>query len=438
MSQDLPPARGLGDNVTMSEIASLRPREGDALPLTRLVQARWGVLPALALLVLGAPPLLGFSVPILPLLTLLALLGLFNFLLQGQLPHLRPAEVPATLFRQLLLDIATLAMLLFLTGGATNPLVSLLLPPIILAALTLSGRQVLVIGLLAVLAYSVLLFAYLPLPLSDPARATRLHLFGMWATFAASALLIGVFALRLTARLRARDAALAEAREEALRAERVLALGTLAAGAAHELSTPLNSIALLAGDLAEAPGLSLEDQADITQIRVQVAACRDILNRLTQSAGAARHAPAPAEAAGPWLERLCQRWQSLRPAYSCLLDCRTAPEQAMVADPRLAQSLLNLLNNAADAQGDPAQAIHLTLARSGPVLSITVEDHGPGFPAYVIATGGSMPVTPSGNGQGIGLMLTRSAIAQLGGRLLLSNRPEGGASARIELPLEAA
>jgi two-component system, sensor histidine kinase RegB len=112
----------------------------------------------------------------------------------------------------------------------------------------------------------------------------------------------------------------------------------------------------------------------------------------------------------------------------------TRRRQAFTDDPRLQQAVQNLLNNAAAARrdGDPAIEIHLdwTVDR----ITLGVRDHGPGFPPAVLAIAGRQPLPAHANGQGVGLLLTRAAIEQLGGRLELTNPPGGGARAEIILP----
>jgi two-component system sensor histidine kinase RegB len=139
--------------------------------------------------------------------------------------------------------------LLYLSGGAANPLISLLLVPVTVAALSLSGTLTAAVAALSIALYTFLVWFYLPLSVADAERATRLHLAGMWLTFVVSVAMIAWFIARMTASVRERDRHLAAAREKALRDERVVALGALAAGAAHELGTPLATIAVVIGDL---------------------------------------------------------------------------------------------------------------------------------------------------------------------------------------------
>lgn len=402
--------------------------------LRRLVTGRWFALPAMALLVMIVPG--AFAIPLQqpPLLGVIGIAALFNAFAQWRVLRAETATA-GELFSQLLLDIGALGALVFLSGGATNPLISLLLPPVAIAALTLTPRGVLAIGAIAVATYSLLMLYYVPLPMPDASRAARLHLVGMWLTFAVSTLMIAGFVVHMTRLIRQRDAELAAAREQALRDERVLAMGTLAAGAAHELGTPLATMALLGGELANEPGLSAAGRDDVALLRQQIGVCKQIITGLSRRAGAERLENAARQPADRWLDALRQQWHAARPqAASQLTVAGAGAAPALVADPRLEQAVLNLLNNAANASALP---LDLRLDWDGRELRIDIADRGPGFPPAVLARGGQQSFPAHAGGSGVGLMLTRTAIEQLGGRLSLSNPEAGGALARIELPQAA-
>ena len=398
--------------------------------LRRLVTARWAALALMSGLTLLVPDWLEIPLPQLALLALIGIATLFNGIVQWRLRKANSAT-PAELFSQLLIDIATLGALVFFSGGATNPLVSLLLPPVAIAALTLPLRCVIAVGLAAVAVYSTLMVFYIPLPLNDATRATRLHLLGMWLTFAVSAAMIAWFVVRMTRMIRERDAELAAAREQALRDERIMAIGTLAAGAAHELGTPLGTMALVAGELACDPQLPDATREDVALLRQQIGVCKEIITGLTRRAGAERLENSGVQAVDVWLQGVRQRWHALRPQAESRVEVTgSLPAPTVANDPRLEQALLNLLNNAANAS---ARAIDIHLDWTGERILIDIRDLGPGFPPDVLQQGGQASFPPHESGSGIGLMLTRSAIEQLGGRLSLLNPPEGGALARLEL-----
>ena len=398
--------------------------------LRRLVASRWAVLASMALLVMIVPGALDIPLPQLPLLAIVAVAAGFNVLVQWRV--LKACSATSyELLSQLLFDIGVLSALVFFSGGATNPLVSLLLPPVAIAALTLPARCVIAIGLTAVGSYSALMVFYIPLAMPDATRATRLHLVGMWLTFSVSALMIAWFVVRMTRLIRQRDAELAAAREQALRDERVMAMGTLAAGAAHELGTPLATMSLIAGELSNDNTLPEAVREDITLLRQQITTCKQIITGLSRRAGAERLENPGRQPVDQWLASVRQRWHALRPqAQSRLVTDGSQPAPAIIADPRLEQALINLLNNAASAS---AQPIDIRVAWGTGQIVIEIHDHGPGFPDSVLSHGGQVAFPAHAEGSGIGLLLTRSAIEQIGGRLLLSNPPAGGALARLQL-----
>jgi two-component system sensor histidine kinase RegB len=399
--------------------------------LRRLVASRWAVLTIMTLLVLFVPGTLDIPLPQTPLFGIIGVTALFNGLVQWRVRQAGSAT-SHELLSQLLVDIASLGALVFFSGGATNPLVSLLLPPVAIAALTLPARSVFAVCSVAITAYSLLMVYYVPMPMPDANRATRLHLIGMWLTFSVSAAMIAIFVVRMTHLIRQRDAELAAAREQALRDERVMAMGTLAAGAAHELGTPLATMALLTGELGNDPMLNAATREDIALLRQQIGVCKEIITGLSRRAGAERLENTASQAADRWLDAVRQHWHAARPqSGSRLIIGSDGPAPAIVADPRLEQALFNLLNNAANATATP---LEIRLSWCSQNLCIEIRDHGPGFPSTVLEHGGhnSFPAHPGGSG--VGLLLTSTAIEQLGGHLTLINPDDGGALARIELP----
>lgn len=400
--------------------------------LRRLLRVRWIMLGLMALLVVVAPQLLDIALPQGVMLLIIGMSALFNGI--GLRYFARQTSATANeMCSQLIIDIATLAALIFFSGGATNPLVFLLLPPVAIAALGLPRRQVILVGSVAVLAYSLLMLFYLPLPIANASRATQLHLIGMWLTFSVSALLISWIILRMSQLIRQRDAELTQAREQALRDERVLALGTLAAGAAHELGTPLATMTLIAGELAHDDQLSPAARADLALLRQQLGICKEIITGLSRRAGAERLENMPNQPVDRWIDALRQKWHALRPqAASRLIVSSRGEAPAIPDDPRLEQAILNLLNNAANIS---PQTIEIGLAWRPNWIEIDIRDQGPGFPTNVLEIGGREKLPAHATGCGIGLLLTRSAIEQLGGSLFLSNPDDGGALARLQIPI---
>jgi two-component system sensor histidine kinase RegB len=328
----------------------------------------------------------------------------------------------------LLVDLTAFAVLVFFSGGATNPFVSLMLVPIIVAAISLRPRWVWLLAAVAGGYYALLLFVYQPLAIADPVAAYGMHLGGMWFNFLISAALIAYFITRMHAGLRARDGELAALREKQLRDERILALGTQAALAAHELATPLATIQTTAHELAIEFANDPDIGADCRLLEKQALACKRILTQLAARAQDGAPHPIALEA---WLAELVTRWQVIRPDVH--LKTRPLSTRREFTPPEgLEQAVLNVLNNAADASPDD---VELAATAHDDALWIDIADRGSGFTAEQKAQAGRVLFSGKpGQGWGMGLVLTHATLERAGGALTLAERDGGGTLVRIQLP----
>jgi two-component system sensor histidine kinase RegB len=370
---------------------------------------------------------LRITMPLLPMGAVLALLGAFALMTAWRLR----LDAPATqmeFLAHLLVDLTAFAVLVFFSGGATNPFVSLMLVPIIIAAISLRPRWVWLLAAVAGGCYALLLFVYQPLAIADPVAAYGMHLGGMWFNFLISAALIAFFITRMHAGLRARDGELAALREKQLRDERILALGTQAALAAHELATPLATIQTTAHELAVEFANDPDIGADCQLLEKQAQACKRILTQLAARAQDSTPHPTPLDA---WLAALLTHWQVIRPDVR--LKTALAPTQRDFTPPDgLEQAILNVLNNAADAS--PTD-VEFGATVTDDSLWIDIADRGPGFtPAQKAQAGRLLFSDKAGHGWGIGLVLTHATLERAGGALTLTERAGGGTLVRIQLP----
>ncbi len=370
---------------------------------------------------------LGIAMPLAPMSAVLALMALFALATAWRLRQ----AVPATqleFLAHLLADLTGFAVLVFFSGGATNPFVSLMLVPVVIAAVTLRSRWVWLLAAVAGSYYGILLVVFEPLAVGNPATATRMHLAGMWFNFLISAALIAFFVTRIHAALRARDRELAELREKQLRDERIVALGTQAALAAHELATPLATIQTTAHELASEFANDPDIGADCRLLERQAQACNGILTRLAARAQVGAPEAEPLDA---WLAGLVERWQVLRPDARVTVSLPD-DARAFSAPDGLEQAVMNVLNNAADVSPD---SVEFSAAARAEGLVIEISDRGPGLTAEQQAHAGRVLFSGKpGRGWGVGLALTHATLERLGGSVTLAERESGGTRVRLALP----
>lgn len=367
------------------------------------------------------------AMPLAPIGAVLGLMGGFALATAWRLRQ----DLPATqmeFIAHLFADLTAFAVLGYFSGGATNPFVSLMLVPVVIAAISLRPRWVWLLAGVAATYYAILLFVYQPLTVVDPVTATGMHLGGMWFNFLVSAGLIALFVTRMQAALRTRDRALADLRERQLRDERIVALGTQAALAAHELATPLATIQTTAHELATEFANDPDIGEDCRLLERQAQACKGILTRL---AARAQDTPETSQPLDAWLAAVAERWQVLRPDARLTLG-PTPDTRAFAAPDGLEQALLNVLNNAADVSPD---GVALRANAEGDRLVIEVADRGPGFTPEQKARAGRVLFSGKpGQGWGVGLALTHATLERLGGTLSLTERPGGGTCVHLSLP----
>ncbi len=374
-----------------------------------------------------------------PVLTVLIILGLFTG--AGWFWTQRRGIVSNNfVLGQLLVDIFTLSILLYLTGGSSNPFVSLFMLPVTFAAAMLRPIHIAIVVFAAVTCYTSLMYYYIPMTLwQHHGHGFTLHVWGMWAAFLLSAGLVAYFVSLIGNTLRKNDLLLAEAREQALKSEKIVALGSLATGTAHELGTPLATIAILSKDLENA---TLNENPKISKklglLRGQVRRCKEILSRMSDSTDQSRAESGQIVSVDQYLKKIIEDWLDTRPNVTTeSLFSGPQPAPKILADHTVTQAILNILNNAADAS---SQLIKIDGGWDEQYLRIKVHDTGKGLPKGLEDRIGEEPflTTKSAEkGLGLGLYLAKTTLARLGGHISLNNRTnEKGVTVEITLPLD--
>lgn len=398
--------------------------------MRQLIQLRWLAVGGQALAVLVAHFGLGIVLPVEPMLATIGGLALVNLALFVALPRHRATDLELLL--ALLLDIGALTLLLYLSGGATNPFVSLYLVQVVLGAILLPLTMSWLLAVASGLAYAVLTLVHLPLVLPARLRA-ELDLFGDWLSFAMVAVLLVLFIARISRNLRARDAYLAEMERHAAEEDGIMRMGLFASNAAHELGTPLATMSVILSDWQRHPKLAGDAELahDVADLRGEVQRCTGIVADILQSVGEARGESMQRQPVGELLQSVAADWRSANPSVSLRVETYETDRERVAVEPAVRQALWNLLDNAAFVSPDS-----VTLAASGgeDEVKLMVSDDGPGFTADQLAAVGLPYRSTKGAGHGLGLFLVATVARRLGGRLEARNREAGGAEVALVLP----
>ena len=220
-----------------------------------------------------------------------------------------------------------------------------------------------------------------------------------------------------------------------MRAERILALGTLAAGTAHELGTPLSTMAVLARELEHEYADQGKLVHDLRLLRRQIDRCKSILSRMASDAGQTQADSGQRITVDEFLNGIIEDWRQLRPGVHVKFQWHgVGPAPKIIADRTLSHAIVNILNNAADAS---SRAIKIDGRWDASTLRIEIRDDGHGMPEKSRDKIGHaiFSTKPPDEGLGIGLFLAQTTLLRLGGSIRFDNHTEGGTHAEIQIPL---
>lgn len=409
------------------------PQEAVVENMRLLIQLRWIAVAGQVLAILVAHHLLSVDLPIETMLGVAGLLAFGNILFSLTL---RDAwVVPGELFLALMLDMAALTALLYLSGGINNPFISLYLLQIVLGAILLPAGRAWLLVIVSIAAFIFLTLQHLPLNLPPlVAGGFDLRLVGEEVAFVMVAVLLVLFMTRISRNLRARDEYVAELRQRAAEEDSIVRMGLFASGAAHELGTPLSSLSVLIGDWQRSAGEGADPhfREELADAGRAVERCREIVSDILDTSGLPRGEAMASLAAEKVLQGLVADWSALHVEVPLDAGFDQVRGARIPGEPALRQALWSLLENAGEAS--PA-GIVMRAAVEGEQLVVHILDNGPGFTPEQIASLGQASRSAKGAGHGLGLFLAVSVARRLGGSLDASNRVGGGAAVRLALPL---
>jgi len=422
----------------MSSIALPLDESTNVKNINLLIQLRWIAVIGQVLTIGFVHLWMGIALPLMPMIAVLCGSVFLNVISQEWLRKQTDAR-DRELLMLLLLDVAALTVQLYLSGGATNPFVSLYLLQVTLGAMLLDTRSTWVVVTVACVCFAGLIVFHRPLALPDGMAENlfQLHILGTLICFILDAALIVVFMTRIARNLRARDSGLAALRQQAAEEGHIVRMGLLASGAAHELGTPLASLSVILGDWRRMPALAGDPElmAEIAEMQADVQRCKSIVTGILMSAGDMRGEAPVVTSVNDFFGELVADWRTARSSGTLVYENRFGEDVPIVSDSALKQTIFNVLDNANEVS---PQWIRVALEREDDMLVLKVSDMGSGFAADMLANLGK-PYNSSkgGPGRGLGLFLVVNAVRKLGGAVTADNRPAGGAVVTLSLPLSA-
>jgi two-component system sensor histidine kinase RegB len=426
-----------------------RPLERVAIDFSWLIKLRWAAFAGQAATILLVAFWLRIELPLVALCVILVFEALSNVVLRGWFRGLAVDKahrddssrfVSRVLGSVLLLDVVLLTLLLLLTGGTRNPFSVFYLVNIVLSAVVLGPRWTALVTAVALIGYACVYLGAVPLPgiseLGEGTWARRVLDRGVLVAFVTATSVIAFFLTRISSELSALERRLAAAERDKARSERMEALGTMAAGAAHELASPLSTIAVVAKDLERLLGdQSREEAEDARLIRREVDRCRGILDQMAIDAGQMTGAELVATRVDALVASAIR---DLKREADVVVGYADATEQMSLLVPKraLALALRQVVKNALDASPTGRKVdVDVSVERSD--LWIEVYDRGAGMSPDTIAraTDPFFTTKEPGQGMGLGLFLAQTVIERLDGRIAFESKEGEGTTVRVELPL---
>ncbi len=414
-----------------------------SIRLATLVRLRWLAVAGQAAAVIFVEQGLGFPLPVEICFALIGLSALVNVLLRVGYPAgLRLGQWPA--FMLLSYDVLQLGALLFLTGGLENPFAMLLLVPVIVSATTLAPRPTVGLGMIVIAVASFLALFHWPLPWrpGEELLLPLAYVAGVWVALVLACAFTGIYAFRVAEEARQLARALNATEMVLAREHHLTALDGLAAAAAHELGTPLATIALVAKELQREmpPGSPYAD--DVALLTSQSQRCRDILARLTSLSGQADQHLARLPLSH-LIEEVVEAYRPFAVGIVVEPPRGAGPEPIGWRNPAIVQGLVNLVENAVDFA---TARVTVSTEWNDAEVAVIIADDGPGFAPGIIDRIGEPYVTTrdeptdaadnEAGGLGLGVFIAKTLLERSGARLELANRrpPDKGALVRATWP----
>lgn len=427
----------VADDITIQD-----ERSSNRANMQQLIQLRWIAVAGQVVTIAFVHFIFQIALPLQPMLAILGLLVVYNVFSYAYWRVPRGGDCRdvsnADLFVSLMMDVIALTAQLYFSGGAANPFSFLYLLQVILGAVMLRAWSLWTLIVVSTVCFAALSAFYVPLALPSgyDSHMGRPYIEGTLICYAINAALLALFITHINRNQRERDARIADMRQRAAEEEHIVRMGLLASGAAHELSTPLSTLAVILGDWRHMPQFAHPEVAkDIDEMQAQIQRCKGIVSNILLSAGEARGEDPVETTMHDFLDELVFEWRQTRAVSDFSYENQFGEDLPIVSDSAFKQTICNVLDNALEAS---PHWIGLRATRRGDMLILAVTDAGPGFPPEMIEhLGKPYQSSKARPGRGLGLFLVVNVLRTLGGTVAARNRAEGGAVVTLSLPLSA-
>ncbi|HYZ40990.1 MAG TPA: ActS/PrrB/RegB family redox-sensitive histidine kinase [Stellaceae bacterium] len=416
-----------------SLIASNEPASGfGRISLRTLVPIRWVAIAGQAVTVLTVHYGLGYRLPLVPALAVVAgsvLLNIVLILLRQAAVRLGERDAALCLGY----DILQLAILLYLTGGLQNPFSILILAPVTVAATILSRRPVIALSIFAVAATSLLALWHMPLPWrTEPLVFPPELVIGIWVALVIATVFIGAYTWSVAQEARRLRDAMTATQLALAREQRVSAVGALAAAAAHELGSPLATIAVVAKELVRDLPKDSPHAEDAALLLSQTERCRRILAELAHQSEHDGGSPYTRLPISALVEAAVAPHKDQGVKLILATAGQPGPEEPLVRrSPEIMHGLNNLVQNSVQFA---RREVSVMTFWDRDTVTVDVADDGPGFPLHLLGRLGEPYISTradAANHMGLGIFIAQTLLERSGAQVVFDNLPEGGAHVAI-------
>ncbi|MGU3575403.1 ATP-binding protein [Brucellaceae bacterium C25G] len=394
-----------------------------------LIKLRWFAIAGQVVTIFFVSQWLEINLPIVPMALVILFLTALNivaFVRYKKQKYINKTQI----FAELLLDVLSLAIQFYLSGGASNPFITLFLLQIILAAVLLEAWATWIIVIVSSLCFIVLTLIYRPMdiPHHHGSDFFNLHIQGMFICFALASALVVLFVTRIQRNLSERDAQSAEE-------DHIVRMGLMASGAAHELGTPLATVSVILSDWQRMTIFKKEPELveELNDMLVQIDRCKTIVSDVLMLSGTARGEGVIRTTLHEFIEGLVAEWRHLHSDHKVDYINLFQRDIPIICDIALKQVIFNILDNAGEVSRG---LITVTLLQDHQDIILTISDEGPGFPRQILEEFGKPYFSTKGRPEGgVGLFLAGNVVRKLNGKVSAKNNKHKGATVTIRLPL---